>query len=219
MTSPYWQGDGISLYLGDCREVEEWLSADVLLTDPPYGVKWTVPSYNGGRRHDGIENDGDLTTRDDVLRTWGGAKPAMVFGSPVAPFPVNTKQILVWAKPVDSGIFGSIGGYRRDWEAIYLLGKWPAGPARRSGIIRTSVGTNSYLTGGHPHAKPEALLEALIDAAPKGAIADPFAGSGTTLVAAKRAGRKAIGVEIEERYAEIAARRLDQGVLDFGSAS
>lgn len=217
--SVYYEGDGITLHHGDCREITDWLAADVLLTDPPYGVSWTVPTYNGGRKHDGIKNDGDLDARNDVLLKWGGAKPAMVFGSPIAPFPINTKQVLVWAKPVDSGIFGAIGGYRRDWEAIYLLGKWPAGPARRSGIIRTSVGTQSYLTGEHPHAKPEALLEALIDAAPPGVVADPFAGSGSTLVAAKRAGRKAIGVEIEERYCEIIARRLSQGVLDFGSAS
>lgn len=214
---PYYEDESITLYHGDCREIDAWLSADALLTDPPYGIAWTVPAYNGGRAHDGIKNDADAAARDSVLSLWGD-RPAVVFGSPVAPLPIGTKQTLVWAKPPDAGIFGAVGGWRRDWEPVYLLGSWPRVPAQRSGVIRTNGSLTQYANGDHPHAKPVALLQVLIQSMPDGVIADPFSGSGTTLVAARAQGRRAIGVEIEERYCEVAAKRLDQLDL-FGGAA
>jgi site-specific DNA-methyltransferase (adenine-specific) len=221
LTQPYWQGDGITLYHGDCRQVTEWLAGDVLVTDPPYGIRWDQPAYlKRGRhpstrtkKHDGIANDGDTSARDQVL-AMAADVPALVFGSLFAPPPDDVRIVLVWQKPADAGLFGGQAGWRRDWEPVFVTGPWPELPATRSSVIRTLAGTHRrYAQGIHPHAKPVDVMETLIAACPAGIIADPFTGSGSTLIAARNQGRRAIGVEIDERYCEMAARRLDQGIL------
>lgn len=150
----------------------------------------------------------------------GGARPVLMFGDLMLAPPSGTRQVLVYRKPPDAGIRGATGGRQRDAEAIYMLGDWPSGIGGATSIIGTrarNVGNPSGIvarSGGHPHAKPLDVLGELIDMLPADAvIADPFAGSGSTLVAAKLAGRRAVGVELEERYCEMAARRLMQGVL------
>jgi len=222
---PYYEDDLVTLYHGDCRDIDVWLTADVLLTDPPYGIAWKkgLNRKAGSRAHAGIVNDGDTAARDDILAAWGD-KPAAVFGSLYAPFPAGHKQALVWRKPGDAGVVGSTTGWRRDVELVFLTGPWPKKPASRSSVLDSGArmvgGTHGAAARfGHPHAKPLDLMENLVMACPPGVIADPFSGSGSTLVAAKLQGRRAIGVEVDERYCSMIAARLAQDALPFGEAS
>ena len=224
--SVYYSDDRVTLYHGDCREVTEWLEADVLVTDPPYGRAWrqgAMKNSDGHGRlnnsHEGIANDGGTEVRDAALARWGH-RLAAVFGDLMLDNPTGTQQVLIYHKAADAGIRGATARFRRDVEGIYLMGGWPSGIGGRSSVITTkarSAGPTSLANRyGHPHAKPLDVLTDLISEAPSGVVADPFAGSGSTLVAARNLGRKAIGVELEERYCEVIAKRLAQDVLDFG---
>lgn len=217
MSTPYYQDDLVTLYHGDCREHTEWLGADVLVTDPPYGIAWKkgLNKRSNSAAHAGIINDQDTTMRDAALQAWG-TKPGAVFGSWRAPFP-QAKQTLVWRKPIDAGVVGSVTGYRLDTELIFLIGEWPKRNAVHSSVLTTDGGKNAYLVG-HPHGKPTALMQQIISRT-AGVIADPFAGGGSTLVAASSLGRRAIGVEIDEAYCELIAKRLGQQAFDFGGVA
>lgn len=208
----YYQDDLVTLYHGDCLEVTAWTEADVLITDPPYGMAY-VSAWTDRRP---VAGDKDTYARDSALAEWGD-RPALVFGTWRVDRPANTKQVITWHK---TSIGPGMGDLSLPWgnatEEIYVLGKGWKGK-RRANVIATSdqrggaVGISA--TVGHPTPKPVGLLEQLIECAPDGVIADPFAGGGSTLLAARNLGRKVIGVELEERYCEIIAGRLSQGVL------
>ena len=132
---------------------------------------------------------------------------------------------MTWHKTNVNGAAGMGNPWFADVEfAVCAVRVWPKRAV--SGLVSAARSTgnpewqkhkiDAYL---HPTQKPLAVMEHVIGALPPGTVADPFAGSGSTLVAAKRLGRKAIGVELDERYCEIAAKRLAQGVLDFGASA
>ena len=226
--SVYYQDEHVTLYHGDCLELaDKWTCADVLVTDPPYGIAWKGTTWKTAQSHPGIMNDEDTAYREGALQAWGD-KPALVFGHIQHPPPGRIRATLIYQKPPDSGFTGQGIGWRRDWEPIFALGEWEKSNQKRSSVLRTaapsvvSVVAQRYPRdkgGGHPHTKPIDVMEQLITACPPGVIADPFAGSGSTLRAAKNLGRKAIGVELDERYCEVIAKRLDQYALDFGGVS
>lgn len=223
MSAPYYQDDQVTLYHADCLLINEWLSADVLITDPPYGTQFSADNPKGGygrRQNAGlgpegftIANDGTTETRDAALALWG-QKPTLLFGSPRLPDPPGEwVDRLVWDKK-RPGMNGGPWRYRH--ESIYVS----AGFERRDNET-TSILVAYPEQSDHIHAKPLPLMMSLVNCAPPGVIADPFAGSGSTLIAAVSQGRRAIGVEYEERYCELIAKRLSNQTMafDFGSAS
>ena len=95
------------------------------------------------------------------------------------------------------------------------MGKGFTGKRGGSVIRVKTIGAASHDRPDHPTPKPISLMEQLVEKCPPGLIADPFSGSGATLIAARNLGRKAVGVELEEKYCEIIAGRLAQGAFDL----
>lgn len=220
---PYYQDDLVTLFHGDCLEVTEWLEADVLVTDPPYGVD--VSQYgmdnNPKKRREQtarsvIKNDGDTEARDAALALWG-TKPAIVFGSWRRPRPENVRQRLIWYKSKASPGISSAPWYPAD-EEIYVMGKGFTGHPEQN-VYQTNEArmgrAGPAFTIGHPTPKPVGLMERLIAKCPDGIIADPFAGSGATLLASRNLGRKSVGIELEEKYCELIVTRLAQQTFNL----
>ncbi len=210
MVSPYYDSGGITIFCGNALDVMPATLADVMVTDPPYGMAF---QSNWGANHGTIVGDSDTSARDAVLAYWG-SRPALVFGRWDCPRPAGTMARLIWSKAPDPGM----GDLSFPWgcsdEEIYVLGRGFAHQRRVANVI--TIPKPNPNGRSHPTPKPVALMAHLLERCPPGTIIDPFMGSGTTLRAAKDCGRRAIGIEIEERYCEIAANRMRQGVL-FGA--
>ena len=224
---PYYDRGGITIYHGDAREVLPDLSVvvDLVLTDPPYGI-----AYSTGHRKNVARSStrlaGDLLLSPLLNDTAESLSPLLNdtaemywFAAPDRLDDVlrvlkrwDVPNVLVWDK--GNCTAGDLDAtYGQQWEAIVFArtGRRELVGGRDRDILRYSRGdTSQYL---HPTQKPLSLLRYLISRHPPGVVLDPFMGSGTTLRAAKDLGRKAIGIEIEERYCEIAAQRMEQEVL------
>lgn len=217
--SLYYQDENVTLYHGDClSEHREWLAADVLVTDPPYGIAYES-NLNRNKKNikmgRPVANDATANARDSALIEWGN-KPAIVFGRWDVARPAATRARLIWDKGNTVGMGDLSMPWGRSEEEIYVLGRGFAGK-REGNVIRSQMLMSAdRARPDHPTPKPVGLMEKLVSKCPPGLIADPFAGSGATLYAARNLGRECIGVELEERYCEIIANRLAQNVFDFG---
>ena len=183
MTAPYYSDDLVTLYHGDNREITEWLDADAMVTDPPYGRGWRqgrLKDKRGGYKAEsasraGIIGDDSTAARNTALTMWGPDRPAILFGDLMLAPPAAARLVAVYAKPPDAGMRGAIGGVRRDLEAVYLCGTaWTSGLGGRSSLFRTmeaQQGSQHGIVaraGGHPHAKAQDVMRALIGLTPGG---------------------------------------------------
>ena len=218
---PYYQDDSVAIYHGDCRDlVDVWdVSDGVMVTDPPYGMGFVAGKRNSRvegwtSRWTGVEIAGDdsVGLRDGILGLWA-PRPALVFATWKRPWPTDTQEVLIWDKVVSTGMGDLSIPWRPSWEAICVLGGGFIGP-RSHGVLAYSLPTLSPDRQHHPTVKPLELMRHLIGKCPENAIViDPFMGSGTILRAAKDLGRRAIGIEVDEKYCAAAVKRLAQGSL------
>jgi DNA modification methylase len=225
---PYYDRDGIQIFCGDCREILPTLKADVVVTDPPFGIddgeSRRGPGKTAGNKCKGFINDWHPPSEWDreLDPLW---LPVALDIGPVALFGhwrkrrafedvvgMEPRAEIVWRKDTHVGPPAPVAAQD---ERIWIFAREAFKPARFDTSVWDEPIIPTWSYKRHKNEKPVALMRRLVALMPGKSLVDPFAGSGTTLVAAKLEGRRAIGIEIEEKYAEIAAKRLAQGTLDF----
>jgi site-specific DNA-methyltransferase (adenine-specific) len=246
VAEPYYADESVTLYLGDCLEVMAQLSAGsigAVLTDPPYSSGGRRENARSIRKtmlrsekdDDWIHGDAMSTQgfiwlmRQCGLR-WrrvlipGGHALAFIdwrmapnLAAALESADLRQHPILVW----DKAAFGMGTIFRNQHEFIvHMSAGNPIGPQRRDvgNVLRFPAVHESQRV--HPTEKPVKLLHTLLSVVtpPGGPVLDPFAGAGSVLIAARDLGMRAIGIDSDERWCEQAARRLAQGMLDFGPA-
>lgn len=218
-TTPYFSDDQVTLYHGDCRDILPDLEpVDLVLSDPPYGINY-VSNNNVGQGTRPITNDGArlsvalmrrvipmLRTKHVLWFTRWDVWPD-VWYELGAWFPL--RGMLIWDKG-NNGM-GDLNHWGPSYEMIASAGSGTTRGSRDQSVLRYPqvLPANRF----HPTEKPVALHCYLIDKLDAQMTLDPFAGGGTTLIAAKLSGRRAIGIEVQEQYCEVIAKRLAQGVL------
>lgn len=223
--TPYYQDSAVTIYCGDCREILPSLGrVDLVLTDPPYGVN--LGNHGGANDPRSRElRRGAYASYDDTPENYvNTVVPAIVAALSIADRgAVFGPAPSIWGLPAPSaigGIYIPAANGRCPWgfQNLAPVCFYGVAPDLNLGSKHTTVlgrGRADVERIGHPCPKPLEWMLWLVGLASRDGetILDPFMGSGTTLVAAKHLGRKAIGIEIEERYCEIAVKRLAQEVL------
>ncbi len=201
---PYYQESGITIYHGDCREVlPELHSFDLCLTDPPYGLGARM--HSGGTwatdpKYDAMLEWDNALPDSDMLSILSRAMRSIVWGGNLYALPPS-RSWLIWKK-IPS--LPTMADCEFAWTNFDR-------PAKCFESTRSPDGIHE-----HPTQKPVSLMNWCLQSADFAkSMIDPFMGSGSSLVAAKRRAITAVGIDREERYCEIAAKRLAQGVLDF----
>lgn len=207
LPAPYYDSDGITIYHGDCRDILPLLpDAAVIVTDPPYSV---------GRPEGEFAASGNIAVALHLASE--KAPTAIVFGtssgrgiefvrSSIRALPHC--RTLAWHRSYVNS--PAAGPWRWDLVLIHVFGKGAFGRPVVSSLIETNGTKALCIETGHRASVPIEVMDRLYRPFAPGLVIDPFCGSGATLLAARALGGKAIGIEIEERYCELTARRLGQ---------
>lgn len=202
MITPYYQDEYVAIYHGDCRSLLADLpKADAIISDPPYGMNYDTNGNRftlGGRSLPLVRGD---NVPFDVL-PWSEYQWSVLWGFNHFPSNLSRGGALVWLKRSDA----AFGQFLSDAEVAWVKGTQGVYAYRD---IQHTIACRRT----HPTEKPVGLMMWSIEksgATKDAIILDPYLGSGSTLRAAKDLGRKAIGIEIEERYCEIAAKRCNE---------
>lgn len=217
MVKPYYEDDSATLYHGDSNDLlEDMPSVDLIVADPPYsiGLQSNSKTQGWGDLMNGSIYFGSIL--DHFKRLTANRQGAAWLFCAWRSFPVISKassakwkieSLLVWDK-MSIGPGGS-SGLRPSYELVALFAHDNFRIANRSLPDIFSISNNGgHKPTGHPAEKPLPLMAKIIEESGGGLVLDPFSGSGTTLLAAKQLGHKAIGIEIEERYCEKSLRLL-----------
>lgn len=201
---PYYEHSGIAIYHGDCRDLLPSLRVDAIVTDPPYGTK--VTEWDESVDAEAFRLCVDATDGYSAFFYSNTRLQHILAALTLAGADTWTA---VWHK---SNSVGFERKFAPQWTPIVIAYK---NPRKFWGKDLCYCPIKVHKGIDHPTPKPLGVTMWLIEQAtePGQIVLDPFAGSGTTLEAAKRLGRKAIGIEVEERYCEVAAKRLSQGAL------
>lgn len=214
--TPYYEDGSVTLYHGACEAVLPSIGTfDLLLTDPPYGIG-EARARNKSRSVIAQSKDYGTSAWDDApvaawLLDWARSVSThqIIFGGNYFMLPPASCW-LVWDKENGANDFADCElAWTNLRKAVRRLRYRWHGMLQEPGVPKESR--------VHPTQKPEAVMRWALMQAPESCqrVLDPFAGSGTTGVAAKRLGRSAVLIEREEKYCEEAAKRLSQGALDL----
>lgn len=223
LPKPYFEKHGITIYHGDAREILPLVEFDAFVADPPYGIGKT----NGGpNSRNEIKGRYDATfddTQEYVATVCAAVIRLAIKQATAGRGAVTCGRTNMWHYPpardvgalVSPRAVGVSYWGRPTWQPVLFYGNAANAGEQLKPLHRLMM--NAAPKNGHPCPKPIESWRWVVGKASKEGetVCDPFMGSGTTLVAAKLDGRRAIGIEIEERYCEIAANRLRQGVLPF----
>jgi len=205
---PYYDdGKGIAIYHGDCKEGLPMLpKVDLVLTDPAYGInadRDRNSQVNGWRDYGATGWDKERTPPSLIFMALDAAENAIIWGGNY--FTDCLPPSMGWLAWDKGQIDFSLADFELAWTSFHRA-------SRRLMLPRAAVKDGRE----HPTQKPLKLMTWCLNFAPDAqTVIDPFMGSGTTLRACKDLGRKCIGIELEERYCEIAAKRMAQEVFDF----